>query len=134
MNPTKRISILFLVLCCIFTLVAPTYASEIEPMTDATDDFRATLSIGFGGQASCNVIANASLISYKLEVAMSLNQLNNPNPLKTWNASGTGKLIMTKNYYVSRGYDYQVSATITVRDSGGRFIESFTVYSSIVHY
>lgn len=134
MNPTKRISVLFLVLCCIFTLVVPTYASEIEPMTDATDDFQATLSIGFGGYASCCAIANANSVSQKLEIVMSLNRLGNPNPLKTWNASGTGRLTISENYYVSRGYDYQVSATITVRDSGGRFIESFTVYSSIVHY
>lgn len=135
MNPTKRAPVLFLALfCCILTLIVPTYASEIEPMADATDDFRATLSIGLGGQATCRVIANADSISNKLEIVMSLNQLGNPNSLKTWSASGTGRLTMSKSYYVSRGYDYQVSATITVRDSGGRFIESFTVYSAIVHY
>lgn len=133
MNPTKRISVLFLILCCIFTLIVPTYASEIEPMTDSTDNFRADLSIS-AGQALCEVSGKASLVSHKIEVVMSLNQLGNPIPLKSWSASGTGKLTMSKSYYVSRGYDYQVSATITVRDSGGRFIESFTVYSAIVHY
>lgn len=134
MNPTKRMSVLFLALCCAFALIAPTYASEIEPMTDATDDFRATLSIGFGGQATCSVLGSATSMSHKIEAIMSLNRLGNPIPLKTWSSQEAGELTMSENYYVSRGYDYQVSATITVRDSGGRFIESFTVCSAVVHY
>ena len=134
MKTIKRMSALFLALCCIFTLIAPTYASEIEPMTDATDNFKAILSIDFSGEASCSVTGKASLMSHKIEVVMSLNQIGNPIPVKSWTANRTGVLSMSKNYYVSRGHDYQVSATITVRDSGGRFIESFTVYSAIVHY
>jgi hypothetical protein len=134
MNPTKRIFALCLALCYTLTLIAPTYASGIEPMTDGTDNFRATLSIGFGGQATCNAFGSATLMSHKVEAIMSLNRLGNPIPLKTWNSQETGGLTMSENYYVSRGYDYQVSATITVRDSGGRFIESFTIYSAIVHY
>lgn len=134
MNHTRRMSVLFLALCCSFTLIVPTYASAIEPMAEGTKTFQTTLSIDFSGKASCGVTGKASSMSYKIEVAMSLKQLGNPVPLKSWSASGTGRLTMSENYYVSHGYDYQVAATITVKDSGGRFIESFTVYSSIVHY
>ncbi len=73
-------------------------------------------------------------MSHKVEAVMSLNRLGSPNPLKTWSIKEIGEFTMSENYYVSRGYDYQVSATITVKDSGGRFIESFTVCSAVVHY
>lgn len=134
MNQTKRMSVLFLALCCSFTLIVPTYASATEPMAEGTKAFQATLSIDFNGEAFCCVIANASSISYKITVVMSLTQLGNPIPLKSWSASGTGTLSMSNRYYVPHGYDYQVTATITVRDSAGKFIESFTTTSATVHY
>ena len=137
MKPIKSKSILFLVLCCVccvFALIAPVFASEFEPKADATDDFKSTLFISFGGQASCSVNGRSSSISHKLEVVMTLNQIGNPVPLKSWTASGTGRISMAENYYVSHGYDYQVAVTITVKNPDGRFIESFTTYSSIVHY
>lgn len=134
MNPVKRMSALFLTLCCVLTLITSTYASGIEPTADATDNFRAILSISLFGQASCSVTGKASMISHKIEVTMSLYQLSNPIPLKSWSASDTGTLIISKNYYVSKGHDYQVTATITIKDSGGGFIESFTINSPVVHY
>ncbi|MDE6590063.1 MAG: hypothetical protein K2K53_06925 [Oscillospiraceae bacterium] len=134
MNPTKRLLVSFLALCLAVSFAVPAFASEIEPITVITDDFRATLSIDFSGQASCDVKANANSISYKIEAVMSLYQLGNPVPLKSWSANGTGKLSMSQQYYVSHGYDYQVTATITVRDSEGRLKESITANSAIVHY
>lgn len=134
MNCIKRILFLLLCLCCAFPLVMPAFATEIEPIADATNDFRATLSIDLGGQASCGVTGKASLTSHKIEIVMSLSQLGNPVPLKSWSANGTGKLSMSENYYVSRGHDYQVTATITVKDSNGRFIESITANSKVIHY
>lgn len=134
MNPIKRMPVLFLVLCCAFSLIVPTFASEIEPAAEDTKAFQATLSIDFTGQASCGVKAIVNLASHKIEAVMSLYQLGNPVPLKSWSASGTGALSMSKQYYVSHGYDYQVTATITVRDSEGGLIESITANSAVVHY
>lgn len=134
MNPIKRMSALFLALCCAFSLIVPAFASEIEPASEDTKTFQATLSIDLTGQASCYIIANASSISHKIEAVMSLYRLGNPVPLKSWSSNGTGKLSMSKQYYVSHGYDYQVTATITVRDSEGKLIESITANSAVVHY
>lgn len=134
MNPTKRLLVLFLALCLGVSFAVPAFASEIEPATDDTRIFQATLSIDLTGQASCGVKANASSISHKIEAVMSLYQLGNPVPLKSWSSNETGELSMSKTYYVSHGYDYQVTATITVKDSVGRLIESITAKSAIVHY
>ena len=65
---------------------------------------------------------------------MSLKQINGKMPLKSWSLSGATPFSKTKTYYVTKGYDYQVTAVITIRDSSGKLIESFTTYSSIVHY
>lgn len=134
MNPTKRTSVVVLVLCCIISLFVPAFASEVEPMSLGTKTFEVTLDISSDGQASCCAVANASLMSHKVEIVMSLNQIGQSTPLKSWSANGTGKLSLSQSYYVSKGYDYQVTATITVRDSSGKFIESFTTPSSVVHY
>lgn len=134
MNPTKRLLVLFLALCLGVSFVVPAFASEIEPAAEDTKIFQATLSIDFTGQASCYVVANASSVSHKIEAVMSLYRLGNPVPLKSWSSNGTGALSMSKQYYVSHGYDYQVTATITVRDSEGKLIESITANSAVVHY
>ena len=134
MNPTKKLLVPFLALCLAVSFAVPAFASEIEPMADTTDDFQATLSIDFSGQAFCGVKAIVSFASYKIEAVMSLYRIGNPVPLKSWSSNGTGALSMSKQYYVSHGYDYQVTATITVRDSEGRLIESITANSAVVHY
>lgn len=133
-NVRKPFAIL-LALFCAFVVVVSTYASEIQPTSIGTDAAEARLSIN-SGKASCSVVVNPRSLSYQIEIVMTLNQLVNdqPEPLKTWNIKGTGEMSPTQYYYVARGYDYQVEASITVKDANGKLIESFPVSSAIVHY
>lgn len=134
MKTTKKLLILLLALCCISSTIIPSYAAEAQPMAETTYVATALLSINSSGQALCTVIVNARTASYRVEATMSLNQINGKTPLKSWPLSGTGRLYEAKTYYVTRGYDYQVTVDITVRDSSGKLIESFITSSSIVHY
>ena len=134
MKTTKKLSALLLALCCLTVFVTQAFASEYQPMNEGTDHAAATLSITYMGQADCSVVVNARSMTYHVEVVMSLNQIGQPTPLKSWSASGTGRLSLGQNYYVSKGYDYQVTATITVKDSSGQLIESFSTTSAVIHY
>lgn len=134
MKNLKTLAIFVLVLCCLVSV--PTFACDIQPMSDGSKDFAAYLYIGTTGQASCTTDVTARIHTYQIELVMSLYQVDGdkPDPLKSWTANGRGSISVSKNYYVTKGHDYQVTADITVKDSNGKFIESFPVSSAIVHY
>lgn len=134
MNVSKKLFALFLALCYVGIIITPAHATEIQPMTESTCNAMACLSIKSSGQASCEITTSARDTSLRIEVSLSLNQINGKTPLKTWSLSGTGSFSATKTYYVVKGYDYQITAKITVKDSSGKLIESFTTNSSVVHY
>ena len=134
MTTTKKVLVLLFALSCIGATIVPTHAAEVQPMTDTTYNSTAKLDISVSGQASCIVVVNTRTTSHRVEVSLSLNQINGKTPLKTWSLSGTGSFSATKTYYVVKGYDYQITAKITVKDSSGKLIESFTTNSSVVHY
>lgn len=134
MKIVKKLLVLSLILCCIVTTATPANASDIQPISDGTNIADVSLSISHSGQASCIVSVNARSVSQHIEVIMSLNQIGGSTPLKSWSLSGIGSLYAEKNYYVAQGYDYQVIAEITVKDSNGKLIEYFTAKSNIVHY
>ena len=134
MKTTKKALVLLFALCYIGVAIAPAHATEAEPMSDTTNRATATLKISASGQALCIIDVTARSSTNRIEVTMSLNQINGKTPLKTWSLSGTGSFSATKTYYVVKGYDYQITAKITVKDSSGKLIESFTTNSSVVHY
>lgn len=134
MKTTKKAFVLLLALFCIGATIIPAHATEAQPMTDTANKSALTLTINSSGQASCFVVVNTRTASNRVEVSMSLNQINGKAPLKTWSLSGTGSFSATKTYYVVKGYDYQITAKITVKDSSGKLIESFTTNSSVVRY
>lgn len=134
MKATKKILVLLLSLYCIGSSIIPAHATEFQPRTATTYNAQASLLINANGQASCSVLVITRSTLYRIEITMSLNQTNGKTLLKSWLLSGTGSLYNTKTYYVTKGYDYQVTADITIRDSSGKLIESFTTFSSIVRY
>lgn len=134
MKTTKKLLVLLLALCCIGSILIPSFAAEAQPLTNSTYQAKALLLIDLSGKALCNVAVTASTTTYCIEATMSLSQINGKTPLKSWSLSGTDPFSETRSYYVVKGYDYQVTADITVRDSSGKLIESFTTSSSIVHY
>lgn len=134
MKHVKTLAIFVLVLCCLISV--PTFACNIQPMSDGVKDFGANLYIGTTGQASCTTDVTARIHTHQIELVMSLYQVDGekPNPLKSWTANGRGSISVSKNYYVAKDHDYQVTADITIKDSNGKLIESFPVSSAIVHY
>ena len=119
MTTTKKAFVLLLALCCIGATIIPAHATEAQPMTDTANKSALTLTINSSGQASCFVVVNTRTASNRVEVSMSLNQLNGKTPLTTWSLNGIWNLSATKTYYVVKGYDYQITAKITVKDSSG---------------
>lgn len=134
MKTTKKALVLLIALYCISVAIAPVHATEAEPMTDTTNRATVTLKISASGQASCIIDVTTRSSTNRIEVTMSLNQVNGKTPLRTWSVNGIWNLSATKTYYVVKGYDYQITAKITVKDSSGKLIESFTTNSSVVHY
>lgn len=134
MKTTKKAFVLLLALFCIGATIIPAHATEAQPMTDTANKSALTLTINSSGQASCFVVVNTRTASNRVEVSMSLNQINGKTPLTTWSLNGIWNLSATKTYYVVKGYDYQITAKITVKDSSGKKLESFTVNSPVVHY
>ncbi len=137
MKTTKaaiKLSVMLLALYLISLIVTFAFASDIQPMADGTNSAKATLSISSNGLASCTISANTKSFSHCIEITMSLYRINDDSEMKSWTMEGVYSLTETKNYYVAEGFDYQITALITVRDSSGKLIESFTTTSSIVHY
>jgi len=134
MKTTKKMLPLLLALCCIVIVAVPAFATDIQPLTEDTTKCVASLFIDLSGQASCSVYANVKSPSNRISICMCLYRVGAADPLKSWILEGTYRLSETKTYFVAKGHDYQVTATITVRDSGGKLIESFPTKSSIVHY
>ncbi len=136
MENVKKLLALLLTLHCVVAIIMPTNALEAQPLADGTNTAEATLAISPVGQASCGVTVKAKDLTYRIEATMSLYQIDDsyPDPLKSWTVSGVANISVTKSYYVTKGHDYQVMATITIKDSSGKQIESFDTPSSIIHY
>lgn len=136
MKTAKKLLTLVLSLYCLMTVGIPASASEIQPFAEDVCTGKASLSITAGGQASCTVSVNAKSFSHRIEVDIALCRISDGTPtgIKSWTICGNYSISTTKTYFVAKGYDYQVIATITIKDSNGREIESFPTSSAIVHY
>lgn len=138
MKTAKKTLAVLLTVCCIMGLLTSAHATQAqaEPRIDTSSSAYASLKISSVGEATCKAAVIAKSLSYRIEINMSICRVINdiPDPLKSWGSTGVYSLDLTKQYYLSKGYDYQVIVAITVRDSSGKLIESFIISSSIVHY
>lgn len=131
----RKLFVAVLMFCCITLTISSASAVAIEPKTDTVNYANATLSIK-SNLASCSVTVRAKSLQYRITANMTLYRINGTTftPLKTWSTTGTYTVKATESFYVAYGYDYQVKVNITVKDSSGKLIESFTTNSPVVHY
>lgn len=96
--------------------------------------FSADLDISSGGTATCSCSARAS--GCTISVAMKLQRYQNGSwtTLKTWSANQSSPLSLSGTKTVASGYNYRVSATCSVYNSSGSFVESATTYSASKYY
>lgn len=122
----KSIVAVVLVLCMVSSLFITAFASAEERDDGATRytgvfDCYAGLSISGWGKSSCSSYVDCRT-GYSATLTMELKR--DTDTIKTWTASGTGIVSLSKTYYVVSGYTYQVVATIVVKDSHGTVVDS----------
>ena len=131
----RKLFAVLLTLCCIALAINPASAATIEPRLNSCSYANAELKIN-SNSASCSIHIITKFSDYKITADMTLYRINGTTftPLKTWSIISTHTISTSETFYVSHGYDYQVIAYITVKDSSGKKLESFTVNSPVVHY
>ena len=94
----------------------------------------AILNIGSSNEATCSSFVRSATFTNTVYLTMKLQQLSGKNwsDIKTWSASGTGSISLTRRYYVTSGYSYRLKVTATVYTSAGKFVEQSTAYSNVV--
>ncbi len=122
----KSFTAIVLVLCMLSSLFITAFASDEERDDSATRftgifDCYAGLSISDWGKASCSSFADCKM-GYSATITMELKR--DTTTIKTWTASGTSIVSLSKTYYVMSGYTYQVVATIVVKDSHGVVVDT----------
>lgn len=105
--------------------------AEVSPRYTGMSLLAATLDISFAGRASCYGYARI-LSGYSADLAVELQQ--DGETIKTWTSSGTKEIEILKDYWVAPGYDYQVIATATVKDSSGLIVDISSIDSQIITY
>lgn len=134
MKTSRKLFLLAVTFLCVAAIAMPAFAASLLPMSDDTIKCETTLTINSRGMASCSADARSASIYHQVTIDMHLYRIGDSLPLKTWSTTGDYVAAISKNYYVTKGHDYQVTADITIKDSNGNFIESFPVSSAIVHY
>lgn len=133
---TKKLFAVLAALWCAITLTIPVFAADTSLMSEGTSITNCDLSISATGQASCKVLVRTQTSSQRIEVVISLYQIsrNGSTRLNSWSDKGAFMLTSTKTHPVTKGYDYQATAMITIKDSYGNKIETIPISSLVVHY
>lgn len=115
---------------------ASAVSENIQPHYLNISYFKASLSISDSGYSTCNCSVTAYDPSLSMEVTMELLQYKKGDweSIAKWNTTGKRKVTLDKGRYVVSGYLYQVSATVTVKDSSGTILEEPTAVSDTVRY
>lgn len=119
-----------------YTETGTEYSEEVSPQYVEIVSVLASLSIDESGLATCHCTSSADPVGRTITLKMELQQKQSSTwkTIKTWSVTGTSPRSLTKTYAVKEGYDYRVSATVTVFDGNGNQIEQGTQYSNIKHY
>lgn len=119
-----------------YTETGTEYSEEVSPQYMEIASVLASLSIDESGLATCHCTSSTDPVDRTITLKMELQQKQSSawKTIKTWSVTGISPRSLTKTYAVKKGYDYQVSATVTVFDGNGNQIEQGTQYSDIKHY
>ncbi|MFB2020726.1 hypothetical protein ACEVJL_04490 [Pseudoflavonifractor sp. P01025] len=93
----------------------------------------AILKINSIGDASCTAYANTRS-TYSCDATLELQQKSGGSwkTLKEWTSSGQLNQF-NESFRVTSGYDYRLKISADVYN-GGKFVESQTIYSTVVYY
>ncbi len=133
---------MLLVVCLLSTTVLAAEINDedygVMPCFDHISDVAVGLSISLAGKANCDTGITLYDASHSAEITMVLYRTddgNNWDEVKTWTYTATGRNIdLTKNWYVTSGYDYIVQSWVYVYDADGDLIETTAVTSPIKSY
>lgn len=126
-------------LICILLTVAlltsglSVFAEDIAPYYTGTSAISASLSISSSGKASCSGIIRL-YSGYSASFTMKLQKYTGGywSTVKTWSTSD--KHILSKEYYVTSGYNYRVVTSASVYNSSGAYVETTSAISQTVSY
>lgn len=130
--------IIALVLVCVMSLSIFASAAEVNvrPYYIAMTDFATTLSIPVSGQAKVRGEVILVDADYTVSLTMELQQWRNASwaAIKSWTASGNGRVRIDENWHVVLGHKYRIHATATIYDQNGKVLERATKNSATVTY
>lgn len=136
MKPLKRILILLFLVSCSVSMVAPAFATGIQPFYIAVRRAEAKLNVSTNGQATCNIYVQTAQFSQYIEVNSELYRIgdNTETRVGFWSTGKEYMVSESKTYAVQKGYTYQLRSYVIVKNSSGGIIESFWRYSDVVYY
>lgn len=142
----KKTMIAFLLtLVMVFSIVAPAVSAVdatnpetegIEPRYTRIVTFDIDLDIASNDKSTSYSRIASPYDTDKINMTMELQQKIDGKweTIKSWSTSGTWIVSLEKDWYVDRGYDYQVLTTADVYNANGVWQETVSETSFIVHH
>lgn len=127
MKTVKKVLSVLLIFGCISAMILPTFATEIQPLTDNANKAVTSFSIDSSGTATCQVRMTAYDRSYKIYAVMTISRVSGSSPgyVNSWHVGGSNALWETKTCTVTPGFTYKLTTDITIKDASGNVLESF---------
>lgn len=135
----RSVTAIVMALCLFVTSVSASAAAasvSIQPRFTAIVDMQAGLAFNWLGGANCTgrmELENDYTGDLTVTLQRSTNKLHWEN-VKTWTASGSEVVEISKTYYVKSGYYYCVEVTVDAYNAAGTFVETATACSSLVYH
>ena len=127
-----------IMLICLFAVnpvvssaVAIPEDTQVQPRYTGIFQFIVDLDITKTGYASCfgSVSPNTG---YSVDLTVALQQ--DGVTIKSWTESGSSTFDIDKGYFVTKGHDYQVVATASIKNSKGVVVSTPSLSSNVVSY
>lgn len=120
MKKLTRSTLSLLLAALLTAALLPAQAAGVFPRYTGISAIKANLEIE-NSFAACIGTVNVKT-GYTADLVLELKR--DGTAIKTWTDSGTGRIEINKTYYVTSGHDYELVATATVYNSGGKVIET----------
>lgn len=142
----KKTMIAFLLtLVMVFSIAAPAVSAVdatnpeiegIEPRYTRVATFDIDLDIGSNDKSTSYSRVTSGYGKDTINLTMELQQKIDGKweTIKSWSGSGVITVSLEKDWYVDRGYDYQVLSTADVYNSSGVWQETVSETSFVVHH
>lgn len=133
-NKLRIISICLVMLLLLTAIIPPALADGIQPRYEIINQIEASLTIGFLGKANCKSLLTARG-STPVRLICRLQRLENGSwhTIKTWEATGTSIVELTKSQYVASGYTYRVYTVGYAYDANNVLVEQESVEHVVVY-